>query len=97
MENVICSTDERDEIDALQEDNSRKEWGEKLPGLFRTPTFQQELEDIGGPMFWAPLISVPGYLPLQRIFHWRDQPRARETSAGSENATPLRPWLQQYD
>ena len=71
MENVIWTTDERDEIDARQEDNSRKEWGEKLPGLFRTPVFQQELEDIGDPMFWAPLISVHAGLRMEEVLQLR--------------------------
>ena len=42
----------------MQEDNSRKIWGDELPKLFRTPVFQGEMADIGDPMFWAPLIAA---------------------------------------
>ncbi|MBU2963050.1 tyrosine-type recombinase/integrase [Citreicella sp. C3M06] len=47
---------ERREI--LQEDNERQTWCGKLKGLFRTPIFQGKLDDVGDPMFWAPLIAV---------------------------------------
>ncbi len=71
MQDVIWTTDERDEIDALQEDNSRKEWGEKLADLFRTPIFQDELEDVGDPMFWAPLIAVHAGLRMEEALQLR--------------------------
>ncbi|WP_177190346.1 site-specific integrase [Tranquillimonas rosea] len=42
----------------LQEDNERQTWCGKLDGLFRTPIFQDKLDDVGDPMFWAPLVAV---------------------------------------
>jgi hypothetical protein len=42
----------------LEEDNDRLTWIGKLDGLFRSPIYQDELEDVGDPMFWAPLIAL---------------------------------------
>lgn len=58
MKGVIWSKHELQRLEILQEDNSRKIWGDELPKLFRTPVFQGEITDIGDPMFWAPLIAV---------------------------------------
>ncbi|WP_243265237.1 site-specific integrase [Sulfitobacter sp. DSM 110093] len=58
MKGVIWPKSELERLEILQEDNSRKIWGDELPKLFRTPVFQGETTDIGDPMFWAPLISV---------------------------------------
>ncbi|WP_217626374.1 site-specific integrase [Salipiger bermudensis] len=58
MKGVIWPKRELERLEILQEDNSRKIWGDELPKLFRTPVFQGQTTDIGNPMFWAPLISV---------------------------------------
>lgn len=58
MKGVIWSKHELQRLEILQEDNSRKIWGDELPKLFRTPVFQGKITDIGDPMFWAPLIAV---------------------------------------
>ncbi|KPN62278.1 hypothetical protein AKJ29_08490 [Aliiroseovarius crassostreae] len=58
MEDVIWSKGELQRLEILQEDNSRKIWGDELQKLFRTPLFQGEIEDIGDPMFWAPIVAV---------------------------------------
>lgn len=58
MKGVIWSKRQLERFEILQEDNSRKIWGDELPKLFRTPIFQGELSDIGDPMYWAPLIAV---------------------------------------
>jgi integrase len=58
METVIWSKRELERLEILQEDNSRKIWGDQLSDLFRTPVFQGAILDIGDPMFWGPLISV---------------------------------------
>jgi integrase len=58
MKGVIWSKHELQHLEILQEDNSRKIWGDELPKLFRTPVFQGDTTDIGDPMFWAPLIAV---------------------------------------
>ena len=58
MKGVIWSKHELQRLEILQEDNSRKIWGDELQKLFRTPVFQGETTDIGDPMFWAPLIAV---------------------------------------
>lgn len=58
IKGVIWSKHELQRLEILQEDNSRKIWGNELPKLFRTPVFQGETTDIGDPMFWAPLIAV---------------------------------------
>ncbi|CUH75079.1 Phage integrase family protein [Tritonibacter multivorans] len=57
MKGVIWSKQELQRLEILQEDNSRKIWGDELPKLFRTPVFQGAITDIGDPMFWSPLIS----------------------------------------
>lgn len=58
MENVMWSKSELERLEILQEDNSRKIWGDELPKLFRTPLFQGQIADIGDPMFWAVIIAV---------------------------------------
>ncbi|WP_166415793.1 site-specific integrase [Cochlodiniinecator piscidefendens] len=58
MENVMWSKRELERLEILQEDNSRKIWGDELPKLFRTPVFQGQIADVGDPMFWAPIIAV---------------------------------------
>jgi hypothetical protein len=58
MKGVIWPKSELERLEILQEDNSRKIWGDELPKLFRTPVFQGQTTDIGDPMFWSPLISV---------------------------------------
>ncbi|WP_353627848.1 site-specific integrase [Sulfitobacter sp. TCYB15] len=40
------------------EDTERQTWVGRLDKLFRTPIFQDKLDDIGDPLFWAPLIAV---------------------------------------
>ncbi|MGK7663553.1 MULTISPECIES: hypothetical protein [unclassified Marinovum] len=67
MEGHIWDSDECDRRETLEEDNERLTWFGKLDGLFRTPIFQNKLEDVGDPMFWAPLIAlhmglrIPGF------------------------------------
>jgi hypothetical protein len=58
MEDHIWETAEYKRREILQEDNERLTWCGKLDGLFRSPIFQDKLEDVGDPMFWAPLIAV---------------------------------------
>lgn len=58
MEEHIWETAEHERREILQEDNERLTWCGKLDGLFRSPIFQDKLEDVGDPMFWAPLIAV---------------------------------------
>ncbi|WP_371060095.1 tyrosine-type recombinase/integrase [Rhodosalinus sp. 5P4] len=58
MEDHIWETAEYERREILEEDNERLTWCGKLDGLFRTPIFQDRLEDVGDPMFWAPLIAV---------------------------------------
>jgi integrase len=40
------------------DDTERQTWVGRLDKLFRTPIFQNKLDDIGDPLFWAPLIAV---------------------------------------
>lgn len=58
MKGVIWPKAQLKRLEILQEDNSRKIWGDDLPKLFRTPVFQGEMTDIGDPMFWSSLIAV---------------------------------------
>jgi len=58
MEDHIWETAEYERREILQEDNERLTWCGKLDGLFRSPIYQDKLEDVGDPMFWAPLIAV---------------------------------------
>ncbi|MFZ3583212.1 hypothetical protein ACOI1H_13720 [Loktanella sp. DJP18] len=41
-----------------EEIKARVAWDDRLYDLFRSPIYQEELEDVGNPLFWAPLISV---------------------------------------
>ncbi|SUZ30840.1 hypothetical protein ROE7235_00569 [Roseibaca ekhonensis] len=45
-------------FEGLAQDNERLTWSGKLDGLFRSPIFQEQLDEAGDPMFWASLISV---------------------------------------
>ena len=58
MADHIWETAEYERREILEEDNERLTWCGRLNGLFRSPTFQDDLEDVGDPMFWAPLIAV---------------------------------------
>jgi hypothetical protein len=58
MEDHIWSSAEYERRDILEEDNERLTWCGKLPGLFRSPIYQSKLEDVGDPMFWAPLVAL---------------------------------------
>ncbi|WP_412508257.1 hypothetical protein [Roseovarius sp. SYSU LYC5161] len=58
MEEHIWEKREYERRELLQEDNKREVWFDDLPRLFRTPVFQEDLEEKGDPLFWAPLISV---------------------------------------
>lgn len=40
------------------DDTERQTWVGRLDKLFRTPIFQDKLDDIGDPLFWEPLIAV---------------------------------------
>jgi integrase len=42
----------------LQESaNARMPWGDRIAALNGSPIFQEQLEDIGDPLYWAPLIA----------------------------------------
>lgn len=58
MEDHIWDSAERARRAILEEDNERLTWFGKLEGLFRSPIYQTKLEDVGDPMFWAPLIAL---------------------------------------
>lgn len=58
MEDHIWDSAELVRRDILEEDNERLTWFGKLDGLFRSSIYQTKLEDVGDPMFWAPLIAV---------------------------------------
>lgn len=71
MENVMWSKSELERLEILQEDNSRKIWGDELPKLFRTPLFQGQIADIGDPMFWAVIIAVLHGLREEEVLQLR--------------------------
>jgi integrase len=71
MENVMWSKGELERLEILQEDNSRKIWGDELPKLFRTPLFQGQIADIGDPMFWAVIIAVLHGLREEEVLQLR--------------------------
>lgn len=58
MADYIWESAEYERREILEEDNERLTWCGNLSGLFRTPIFQDKLEDAGNPMYWAPLIAV---------------------------------------
>ena len=41
-----------------EEIKARVAWDDRIYELFDSPVFQDELEDVGEPLFWAPLIAV---------------------------------------
>lgn len=58
MEDHIWDSAEYDRRETLEEDNERLTWCGHLDSLFRSPVFQDKLDDVGDPMFWAPLIAL---------------------------------------
>ncbi|WP_371154136.1 site-specific integrase [Jannaschia sp. 2305UL9-9] len=58
MEDHIWRSKEKKRREILEEDNERLTWAGKLNDLFRTPIYQSKLQDVGDPMFWAPLIAL---------------------------------------
>lgn len=58
MEAHIWDSKELERRVILEEDNDRLTWCGKLDGLFRSPIFQDKLEEVGDPLFWAPLVAV---------------------------------------
>lgn len=71
MEYVMWSKGELERLEILQEDNSRKIWGDELPKLFRTPLFQGQITDIGDPLFWAVIIAVLHGLREEEVLQLR--------------------------
>ena len=67
MEDHIWSSAEKTRRDLLQEDNARETWDGHLDAFFRTPIFQEKLDDPGDPLFWAPLISLHGGLRSEEV------------------------------
>lgn len=49
----------------------RMGWGGRIDDLFKTKIFQEPLDDIGEPLFWAPLIAVYAGLRLQEVCQLR--------------------------
>ncbi|MDV4167941.1 site-specific integrase [Rhodovulum sp. FJ3] len=80
MENVIWSKGELERLEILQEDNSRKIWGDELPKLFRTPLFQGQITDIGDPLFWAVIIAVLHGLREEEVLQLRTDDIRTENS-----------------
>ena len=58
MKEHIWDAAEYERRATLQEDNERLTWTGHLDRLFRSPIFQDKLDDVGDPMFWAPLIAL---------------------------------------
>ncbi len=58
MADHIWESAEYERRETLEEDNERQTWCGRLEVLFRSPIFQDALEDNGDPMFWAPLIAL---------------------------------------
>ncbi|SIO10211.1 Phage integrase family protein [Rhodovulum sp. ES.010] len=71
MTGVIWTKKQLKERAILEEDNNRVPWTPLLPQFFRTPIFQEELEDPGDPLFWAPLISLHGGLREEEALQLR--------------------------
>ncbi|MBY6169809.1 hypothetical protein KUV73_10680 [Mameliella alba] len=67
MSDHIWDSRELARREMMQEDNKRETWSQKLPILLRSRIFQQELEDPGDPMFWAPLIALHAGLRSEEI------------------------------
>lgn len=58
MEDHIWDSAEYLRRETLEEDNERLTWCGHLDSLFHSPVFQDKLDDVGDPLFWAPLIAL---------------------------------------
>ncbi|SFQ19722.1 hypothetical protein, partial [Tranquillimonas alkanivorans] len=45
------------ELKKTEENHGRVAWDDRIHALFGSPVFREELEDVGDPLFWAPLIA----------------------------------------
>lgn len=58
MADQIWETHDYERRELMQEDHKRETWFGHTDALFRSPIFQNKLDDIGDPMFWAPLLVL---------------------------------------
>lgn len=58
MADHIWETNDYERRELMQEDHKRETWVGHTDALFRSPIFQNTLDDIGDPLFWAPLIAL---------------------------------------
>ena len=55
----ICSWTKEDvkQLKSTEGARARRAWDDRLYEFFQTPIFQEPLDDVGDPLFWAPLIA----------------------------------------
>tara|TARA_R110002049_G_scaffold116963_1_gene269856 strand:+ start:311 stop:2485 length:2175 start_codon:yes stop_codon:yes gene_type:complete len=55
----ICTWSKKDEKDLKRNEGERKRqaWDDRIYDLWGSPIYQEPLEDVGDPLFWAPLIA----------------------------------------
>lgn len=65
----ICSWGNKEEKDlkAAEGERTRQAWDDRIYDLWGSPIFQEPLEDIGDPMFWAPLIGRHEGMRMEEI------------------------------
>lgn len=56
------------EVELHQQDNKREVWtSERIAKLFRSPIYQEKLDEPGDPFFWAPLIALHAGMRCEEI------------------------------
>ena len=65
----ICSwsNDEEKTLKSVEGERTRQAWDDRIYDLWGSPIFQEPLDDIGDPMFWAPLIGRHQGMRMEEI------------------------------
>lgn len=65
----ICSWSNKDEMDlkGTEGDRKREAWDDRIDSLWGSRVYQEPLEDIGEPLFWAPLIARHQGMRMEEI------------------------------
>ena len=65
----ICSwcIEETNELRSTEGNGKREAWDDRIDNLFGSPIYQEHLEDVGDPLFWAPLIARRQGMRMEEI------------------------------
>jgi hypothetical protein len=67
FERYMLTAKEVRALERVQTKRDRRPWDDRIYDLVATPIFRGELDDIGDPLFWAPLMSLLGGGRLEEI------------------------------